>query len=630
MGIGAADVRHGVGDVHGDLIAAAGGLLAPLPASPVPPADDTDQPDVYMGGGVPSPGKAGGPHAGSSQGDHPKAPPYPGTAGGSPYGAPAGPLSPPQQRTPFIGPGANGTPPSAPAVGWPISGEPPSPPMPPQDSGGLSDGAGRAGDDYQTKTGQAQGLDDRLTQEINDAVSSNQQARDRITGILNEMKTYQAGVVASNDPLALSNYQKYLDQKLSSVQQILDDAKVTAQSKQQILSDIASEYRATGGSLTPPAAASEVKQSTGQDQTDDSAVSADPSVAGGEVEGGEGDIGGGGGQDTGQGGQGLVDPFAGLGMNPMMGAGMGDALGALGGLGGLGGSLGSSLAGLGSAPFGALAPALGSLGGLGALGQLGGSGSGFTDQPPTAPKDPGSAFKDDRPDPGAGNDPAGKDTSDKATESVGDKSGNSAQPTKPAAAEAGFTDSDSDQEGHHGTAERGARATTSGDQSQGAPVAAAPASTPGGAPAAADAGKSVTLPDGTPVTASNEKAAGAARAVLAGQSVTEAYKAQGIDIPPPGTPVTHPVGPSKLEVGDIARFGTKPPVMAMGNGKIWMDGQLQPLSAMGSSSDFLGWTKPPDPVMTAAAHAPVPPSPAQVPAPVPPPPIPQPAAGQPS
>lgn len=85
---------------------------------------------------------------------------------------------------------------------------------------GLSDGAGRAGDDYQTKTGQAQGLDDRLTQEINDAVSSNQQARDRITGILNEMKTYQAGVVASNDPLALSNYQKYLDQKLSSVQQI--------------------------------------------------------------------------------------------------------------------------------------------------------------------------------------------------------------------------------------------------------------------------------------------------------------------------------------------------------------------------------------------------------------------------
>ena len=29
--------------------------------------------------------------------------------------------------------------------------------------------------------------------------------------------------------------------------------------------------------------------------------------------------------------------------------------------------------------------------------------------------------------------------------------------------------------------------------------------------------------------------------------------------------------------------------MALGNGKVWMDGQVQPLSAMGSSGDFLGW-----------------------------------------
>jgi hypothetical protein len=45
--------------------------------------------------------------------------------------------------------------------------------------------------------------------------------------------------------------------------------------------------------------------------------------------------------------------------------------------------------------------------------------------------------------------------------------------------------------------------------------------------------------------------------------------------------------------------------MAMGNGKIWMDGQLQPIGALGSSSDFLGWSKPP----TAAVPAAAPPAP---------------------
>ena len=41
--------------------------------------------------------------------------------------------------------------------------------------------------------------------------------------------------------------------------------------------------------------------------------------------------------------------------------------------------------------------------------------------------------------------------------------------------------------------------------------------------------------------------------------------------------------------------------MFMGNGKIWLDGQLQPISALGSPPDFLGWTKPP------ASPAPAPP-----------------------
>ena len=45
--------------------------------------------------------------------------------------------------------------------------------------------------------------------------------------------------------------------------------------------------------------------------------------------------------------------------------------------------------------------------------------------------------------------------------------------------------------------------------------------------------------------------------------------------------------------GSVGRFESREPVMAMGNGKIWMDGQLQPISALGSTTDFLGWSKPP-------------------------------------
>ena len=124
----------------------------------------------------------------------------------------------------------------------------------------------------------------------------------------------------------------------------------------------------------------------------------------------------------------------------------------------------------------------------------------------------------------------------------------------------------------------------------------------------------ILKPDGTPVTAPNEQVANATRAVLGGQSVTDAYKAQGVDIPPPGAPVTAPVDPSHLQPGDIARFESRPPVMALGNGKIWMDGQVQPLSALGSSGDFLGWSKPAAPTAV-SAHAVTPLAPAMPPAP---------------
>jgi hypothetical protein len=44
--------------------------------------------------------------------------------------------------------------------------------------------------------------------------------------------------------------------------------------------------------------------------------------------------------------------------------------------------------------------------------------------------------------------------------------------------------------------------------------------------------------------------------------------------------------------------------MVMGSGKIWMDGQLQPIGALGASNDFLGWSKPAASTPTPATPAP--------------------------
>jgi hypothetical protein len=101
------------------------------------------------------------------------------------------------------------------------------------------------------------------------------------------------------------------------------------------------------------------------------------------------------------------------------------------------------------------------------------------------------------------------------------------------------------------------------------------------------------MPGGTPVTAPDAERAAAMRSVIGGSSVTGAYEGQDVHLPPPGTPVLAPVSRNDLQPGDYGQFSTKAPIMYMGNNKIWMDGQLQPISALQSSSDFLGWSAPP-------------------------------------
>ena len=66
----------------------------------------------------------------------------------------------------------------------------------------------------------------------------------------------------------------------------------------------------------------------------------------------------------------------------------------------------------------------------------------------------------------------------------------------------------------------------------------------------------------------------------------------GVDLAPPGTPVTDPVPPNDLAPGMVARFTSRDPVPYMGNKHVWLDGQLQPQSALNGVGGFLGWSNP--------------------------------------
>lgn len=241
----------------------------------------------------------------------------------------------------------------------------------------------------------------------------------------------------------------------------------------------------------------------------------------------------------------LTDPLAGMGIGAPTAM---DPLSAMG----------PALAGLSALPaaMGGLAGGGAPLDALGSLGQLGGAlaGRGFTDQP-------------------SADDKSKNDFTDKPTDTPDKK-----PPTGDPA------DALKDDQHHEPPAPPAASTAPT-------PPDAAPAAAP--APAPVDQARTVTLPDGRVVIAPDDKIATAMRSVLSGTSVTDAFKAADLALPPPGTPVLDPADPAHLDPGSLAQFASRDPVLAMGDGKIWLNGQLQPIGALGSSSDFLGWSKPP-------------------------------------
>lgn len=122
-----------------------------------------------------------------------------------------------------------------------------------------------------------------------------------------------------------------------------------------------------------------------------------------------------------------------------------------------------------------------------------------------------------------------------------------------------------------------------------------------GKPESAPAGPTtITLPNGETVTAASPQLAAAIKAAAGGVPIAEAFQQQGIAIPAPGTPVPHPLDPSRLAPGDIGIF-TERHALAIGASKALLDGQIQHISAVTGPS-FLGWEHPPA-VATATAPA---------------------------
>jgi hypothetical protein len=114
--------------------------------------------------------------------------------------------------------------------------------------------------------------------------------------------------------------------------------------------------------------------------------------------------------------------------------------------------------------------------------------------------------------------------------------------------------------------------------------------TPPAGPAAAPS-TAVQLPDGSTVNARTPAIAAAVKSYLAGTPLDAAYRQAGIELPPPGTPVTNPADPAALTAGAIGMFKDHY-VVALSAAKAIQDGQVVSLASAASGPDFLGWIDP--------------------------------------
>ena len=92
---------------------------------------------------------------------------------------------------------------------------------------------------------------------------------------------------------------------------------------------------------------------------------------------------------------------------------------------------------------------------------------------------------------------------------------------------------------------------------------------------------------------------------VAGTPIADAFRQQGIAIPPPGSAIAALVAPDQLIAGDIGVLADRH-ALALGDGKALLDNQIRDVADI-AGPGFVGWQHPSDsPPVPPAAPAPAP------------------------
>jgi hypothetical protein len=453
------------------------------------------------------------------------------------------PLSPAGGQGPAVPPGVP-----------PVGPTPPIPPTTPAADDGLSGAAADAAKTLDSalehNRSAINAADDQLADAILNATTSSDEGKSRLQGlqqsIIDEVKKLGPTL---DTPAGQQQLANFLQGKTSEITDIVKSAGLDSASHGAVLDALAARYQALGDAKPG--------SEDGGHGPGGPAPAPTPGPAGAPAPAA------GGGADVAPGNDPLLN---GLPPDPL--SGLSSLAGPLGALGGLPGMMG------GMSPFGG-----GGLGGGAGL-PIGDIGSAIGSALHDAGHNSDGTQSGDKPD----------DLKDQSDPSKSDQP-NSHDPAKP----------DPLKDPDTGKTDGTKPAAGTGDAPPPA-AAAAPGQVPAPAPTAADT--TVKLPDGTPVTADNAALAKAGRTVLGGADINDAYQQAGMTLSPPGTPVTSPVSPAKLAFGDVGQF-TDHRVMALGGGKVWVNGQVSPIDQLSTGPNFLGWEHPPTAPTPAPAPVPV-------------------------
>ncbi len=121
--------------------------------------------------------------------------------------------------------------------------------------------------------------------------------------------------------------------------------------------------------------------------------------------------------------------------------------------------------------------------------------------------------------------------------------------------------------------------------------------TPAPSPPPRSPGSITPPPPGADGEEADPPFAGVIAAAVAGTPIADAFDQQGIAIPGPGTPVSAPLLPEDVVPGDVGLFDDRH-ALALGNGKVLLDDQIQPIETV-NRQGFIGWQHPPEPDRTA-------------------------------